>query len=186
MNTKTVLVTRALAFLGLAFISGSVLAAPPGGPPGQTRNAVIVSPLAPSGAVAVEGEVAIVGQEIKIPFQEERPFTLLANGSQFENKTFTAPLGQRVVIESLSVLLASGAAPVNQVLRVSLSVMDGQSFPGTYMLITTPVGGLLAGSQKVLLYVDAGAEMRISVVRTDTSGLETYRVTYAGHLVDVP
>jgi hypothetical protein len=102
--------------------------------------------------------------------------------------TFTVPLGQRLVVEQLSV---TGAVDPGQVVVAGLSVKVNNIY-GSYGIEMTPQGNFpgqgdrFTGSHRVRLYADPGTQVNLVVIRNGGSGGARFEISLSGYLIDFP
>jgi hypothetical protein len=116
----------------------------------------------------------------------------IPGGSAIDTDSVLVPLGKRLVIEFVSVhaLLPTGQIPEVQVFTGTGALPGGTTSMGHQIALTGPLASAVTdiyqASQPVRLYADPGSEVLIHVARNQTGGAATFKVTWTGHLVDLP
>jgi hypothetical protein len=144
------------------------------------------------GPVEVQGAVEVVNDALKIPYNKHSSQPIL-DGSAFATVIFPQiPVGKRLVIETLSAIIAvpAGQAGYSEFSVASVGP-NGQAF--LVPLAVTPQGtygneSRYIGTHKVKIIIDSrmSYDLRFSVVRTAKVGLGWYNVSINGYLEDVP
>jgi hypothetical protein len=166
-----------LAFFGVS----TVIAAPPQGIQGNVTvqngdaNPVPVainSPLAPSGAVAVEGEVTIGNQEVRVPFQRAISSDFWPAGEDFHGFNMGIPSDKTLEVQTVSI---SARVEIGQ--EVWAQVTSQGSFIGlsSHPILLTKQGtfdglDLYVGTTLLTTYAEGGSGLLVSVKRDSTTG----------------
>jgi hypothetical protein len=121
------------------------------------------------------------------PYQDTVEITMSFDDTAGTGVLDPVPAGKRLVVEyatARATLTAGQMAVVTLVLgtiRYELPVIPQGTF-GTSIFART----LLAGSEPVRLYVNAGETLSVATERTEGDGGASVRVSISGHLVNVP
>jgi len=121
------------------------------------------------------------------PYQDTVEITMSFDDTGGTGALDPVPAGKRLVVEyatARATLSAGQMATVTLVvgmIRYELPVIPQGTF-GTSIFART----LLAGSEPVRLYVNAGETLSVATERTEGDGGASVRVSISGHLVTVP
>jgi hypothetical protein len=183
MNKKPVLFIHALAFVGLAFVSGNLLARPPDLP---DVPVVIVSPLAPSGAVAVEGEVTIGNQELRVPFQKSSSWDDWAAGDLRSFSTDIPP-DKRLIVQTVSI---SAFVESGQNVRANCTSQGPSVGSSSHPIPLTKQGtfgglDLYVGTTSLTAYAESTGGLLVGVIRNSMAGNGgKVNFSVSGYIVD--
>ena len=179
-----------LALFGLS----TVLAAPPLGIQGNVTvqnddaNPVpvaIKSPLAPSGAVAVEGEVNIGNQEVRVPFQRAISADFWPAGDDTHVFSLDIPPDKTLMVQTVSI---SVRVEIGQEVRAQVT-SQGVGLSNHPILLTkqgTFDGlDLYVGTTSLTTYAVGFSGLSASVIRDSTTGDGgNIAFSVSGYLVD--
>jgi hypothetical protein len=181
-----------LAFFGVL----TAIAAPPAGIQGNVTvqnddaNPVpvaIKSPLAPSGAVAVEGEVTIGNQEVRVPFQKAISFDNWPAGDDTHVFSLDIPPDKTLMVQTVSI---SARVEIGQELRAQVSSQGGGLGLSDHPILLTKQGtfdglDLYVGTTSLTTYAAGFSGLSASAIRDSTTG-EGGKIAFSvsGYLVD--
>jgi hypothetical protein len=181
-----------LAFFGVS----TAIAAPPAGIQGnvtvQNDNAnpvpvAINSPLAPSGAVAVEGEVTIGNQEVRVPFQRAISADFWPAGDDTHVFSLDIPPDKTLMVQTVSI---SARVETGQQVRAQVTSQGDGVGLSNHPILLTKQGtfdglDLYVGTTSLTTYAVGSSGLSASAIRDSTTG-DGGKIAFSvsGYLVD--